>query len=346
MAVLENEYFKKISSTFILFILLVLAFLVLKPILLSIIIGIILAIVISPAHDWLTQKTQSRNLSITIICIFLILLIVVPFWFLTPLFVKQTLNVYESAQKVDFTNFFKKVFPSIFASENISTEFGSVFGSFVTKTLNGLTGGFSELIINFPTIFLHLIVVFATFFFMLRDKDEILTYIGSLMPFPKDVEKNLIRSSKDITFSVVYGQIVIGFVQGIMAGIGFFIFKVPNTIFLTLFAAVAGVLPIIGPALVWIPVVVYLIIAGNSTAAIGVSFFGLLSIILDNLLRPFFISRGARLHPLLSLIGMIGGLFLFGVLGFILGPLILAYVIIILEIYRGKQLQGFLIKQE
>ena len=57
------------------------------------------------------------------------------------------------------------------------------------------------------------------------------------------------------------------------------------------------------------------------------------------------ISKSSKMHPLLSLIGMIGGFFFFGILGFILGPLILAYVIIILELYRGKELQGFFLKQ-
>ena len=188
-----------------------------------------------------------------------------------------------------------------------------------------------------------MIVVFATFFFVLRDNKEILSYLTTLTPFSKEIENKLIKSSKDITLSVIYGQIVIGFVQGLVAGIGFLIFGVPNMIFLTLLAIFAGILPIVGPAIVWIPVAIYLLVAGNTLAAFGVTFFGIISVVIDNLLRPFFISRSSKMHPLLSLLGMIGGFFFFGILGFILGPLILAYVIIILEIYRGKEMQGFLL---
>ena len=107
---------------------------------------------------------------------------------------------------------------------------------------------------------------------------------------------------------------------------------------------IAGILPIVGPAIIWIPVVIYLLLAGNSIAAAGVTVFGVFSAIIDNILRPFFVSKSAKMHPLLSLTGMIGGFLFFGILGFIIGPLILAYVIIILEIYRGKELQGFLLK--
>ena len=164
--------------------------------------------------------------------------------------------------------------------------------------------------------------------------------------FSKDVEKKLIQSSTDITISVVYGQIVIGIIQGLIVGFGFLIFGVPKTIFLTLLAVIAGILPIIGPTIIWIPVVLYLLSNGNTFAAAGVAVFGVISFAIDHFVRPYLITKSSKMHPLLSLIGMTGGFFFFGVLGFLLGPLILAYVIIILEVYRGKELQGFFLKQQ
>ncbi len=340
--VIDSEYFKKILTTLILFVLIVLSFFVLKPILLSLIMGIILAIVFSEPYEMLLEKTKSKGLSLTLTCIFLAFLIILPFWFFAPIFIHQAFSIYEAAQGVDFSGFFVKIFPSL-STASFSSDLGSVFGSFITKTLNSMLSKFSEWFFDLPSVFLHLIVVFATFFFVLRDNKEILSYLTTLTPFSKEIENKLIKSSKDITLSVIYGQIVIGFVQGLVAGIGFLIFGVPNMIFLTLLAIFAGILPIVGPAIVWIPVAIYLLVAGNTLAAFGVTFFGIISVVIDNLLRPFFISRSSKMHPLLSLLGMIGGFFFFGILGFILGPLILAYVIIILEIYRGKEMQGFLL---
>ncbi|MEK6842522.1 MAG: AI-2E family transporter [Nanoarchaeota archaeon] len=341
--IVDSEYFKKITTTVILFILLVLSFLILQPILLSIIMGLIMAVVFFPLYEWILKKTKLKSVALILICLFLITIIVLPFWFLMPIFVEQSFQVYVAAQQIDFVEIFTKIFPSLSATGDVSSEFGSVFSSFVTSSLNSIARVFSEMLLNFPVIFLHMIVVFATFFFVLKDKDEILEYLRGLMPFSKDVEKRLFQSSTNITRSVIYGQIVIGLIQGLIAGIGFLIFGVPNTLFLTLLAVLAGIL-IIGPAIIWIPVVIYLLIAGNSFAAAGVTFFGIISAVIDNFLRPFFISKSSKMHPLLSLTGMIGGFFFFGILGFILGPLILAYVIIILEIYRGKELQGFFLK--
>ena len=341
-AMMDNEYFRKITTTAILIILVVLSFLILKPILLSIIMGLIMAVVFSPAYDWILRKTKMKSIALISICLFLMVLIILLFWLLMPIFVKQSFEIYVAAQKIDFVQVFTKIFPSL-SAEEFTAQFGSIFSGFITSSLNSLVTSVSSLLLNFPIIFLHMIVVFATFFFVLKDKDEILEYLKSLLPFSKDVERRLFQSSTNITRSVIYGQIVIGFIQGLIAGLGFLFFGVPNTIFLTLLAVLAGIL-IIGPAIIWIPVVIYLLLAGNGFAAAGVTFFGIISAVIDNFLRPFFISKSSKMHPLLSLTGMIGGVLFFGILGFIIGPLVLAYVIIILEIYRGKELQGFLLK--
>ena len=91
-------------------------------------------------------------------------------------------------------------------------------------------------------------------------------------------------------------------------------------------------------------VVIYLIIAGSLFSALGVTIFGTFASTVDNFLRPVIVARRTSMHSALILIGMIGGLFLFGILGFILGPLILAYLLIILEIYRNKRVSGIFVK--
>ena len=164
------------------------------------------------------------------------------------------------------------------------------------------------------------------------------TQVGAIAS--RDVENRLIHSSKAITISVIYGQIVVGIIQGIIVGLGFFIFNVPNPLFLTLLAILAGMFPIIGTAIVWIPVIIYLFIAGSIFPAIGVAAFGIVSSVIDNILKPIIVSRRTRMHPLLILIGMVGGLLLFGIFGIILGPLILAYVLILLEVYRNRNIKG------
>lgn len=337
---MDDVYFRKIITGIILIGLVVLSFFLLKPILLSIIVALILAFIFTPVYDWLHRIIKAKNLAALLVCFLLILLIVLPIWFLTPIIINQSVKIYLISQEMDFVTPLKNIFPSLFASEEFSAEIGSILHSFVVKITNSLVNFFSQLILNFPTLFLQFLIVFFTFFFVLRDKEKLVSYIKSLLPFSKDVEKKLFKSSKDIASSVLYGQVLIGIIQGLTIGIGFFIFKIPNALLLTLFACLAGIFPIIGPLIVWIPVLIYLLIAGNNFPAIGILVFGVMSATIDNFLRPIFVSRRTMLHPALILIGMIGGLLLFGFLGFILGPLILAYLLIILEVYRGKKLPG------
>lgn len=334
---MDEIYFRKIMTAIVLAILIVLSFFLLKPILLSIIIALILAFVFYPVYNWINRIIKSKTFSAILICFLLVLLIVLPIWFLTPILIDQSFKIYQASQQMDFVTPLKTIFPSLFGSEEFSEEIGSILYSFVTNVTNSLVNSLSQLILNFPTLALQFLVVFFTFFFVLRDKEKFIAYIQSLLPFSKEVEKKLFESSKGITISVIYGQVIIGIIQGIIIGTGFFIFKVPNALLLTLLASLAGIFPIIGTTIIWIPVSIYLIIGGNTLSAFGLVIFGLISSNIDPLLRPIIISKRVNMHPALIFIGMIGGLFLFGILGFILGPLIIAYLLILLEIYRTKK---------
>ena len=343
---MSENYLKKPETLILLLVLAVLSFLILKPIILSITVGIILAVVFAPAYDRIFKITNSKNLSSTITCLFLILLIILPIWFLIPIFIQQSFEVYQFSQQIDFATPLKSIFPSLFASDEFSDQIASILFSFVTNLANSAVNSFSKFILNFPAFFFQLIVVFFTLFFVLRDKELFLNYVKEISPLSKEVENKIFKSSKDITLSVIYGQVFIGIIQGIITGIGFFIFNVNNALFLTLIASLAGIFPVIGTTIVWLPVAVYLFIGDNTIAAIGVVIFGVFASSIDNILRPMIVSKRTRMHPLILLVGMIGGLFFFGILGFILGPLILAYIFIILETYRTRQLEGVFIPPE
>jgi len=342
---MEDTYFKRIATTVILAVLILLSFFLLRPILLSIIFGIILAFVFSPVYNWLNKIVKSGNLSAAIICLASILLILLPLWFLTPILINQSFKLYLAAQQIDFVSLFKSIFPSLLTADQFSVEVGAILSSFVTRVTNSLVNSVSQLILNFPTLFFQFMVVFFTFFFVLKDKEKLMSYIKSFSPFSKDVEKKLFESSRGITISLIYGQVVIGIIQGIIAGIGFFLFGVPNALLITLFATVAGIFPIIGPFIVWVPVVIYLLIEGNIGPAIGVMAFGIIASLSDNFLRPIIVSKKTNMPPSLILIGIIGGLLLFGILGIILGPLIIAYLLIVLDVYRNKKSPGLLIQE-
>ena len=330
MTNINELYFEKVMTAIILIFLVVLSFLLIKPILLSIIFGLILAFVFTPVYEWLYKKTNSKNLSASIIIAVLIGAIFLSIWYLTPILITQSFKIFQATLQIDFVSTLKGIFPGFFSSPQFS---------------NSITTSLTNILLDLPALSMQILVVLFTFFFVLRDKEEISNYIKSLLPFPKEIENKLFKYSSEITKSVLYGQVLIGILQGLIAGLGFFIFGVPNALFLTLLAALFGILPILGTPIIWAPVAIYMFIAGNNAAGWGVVVFGVISSTIDNILRPLFIAKRTSISSAIILISMIGGLFFFGLLGFVIGLLIIAYLLIILELYRKKP-TGLIIQED
>ncbi|MBM3228789.1 AI-2E family transporter, partial [Candidatus Pacearchaeota archaeon] len=146
-----NEYSSKqlVSGIIILFLIL-LSFLILRPIALSIIIAALLAFTFSPVYDWLYKHTKAKTLSVLLILLFLILIIILPIWFLTPMLINQAIEIFQLTHKIDFTNILQSIFPSFFSSERFAVEIGSIFSSFTTKLAGNSIDYFTQLILNFP----------------------------------------------------------------------------------------------------------------------------------------------------------------------------------------------------
>jgi predicted PurR-regulated permease PerM len=123
---------------------------------------------------------------------------------------------------------------------------------------------------------------------------------------------------------VVYGVLGTALAQAILAGIGFFVFQVPGALFLAFLTFIMSLLPM-GPPLVWIPAVIWLVAHDRIAAAIFLAIWGFLVISgIDNLLKPYLISRAGRLPFILVLLGALGGVLSFGLIGIFLGPILLA----------------------
>lgn len=343
---MEDTYLNKILIAAVVIALVILSFFLLQPILMSIILGFVLAFIFVPVYNWIHKLIKSKNLSALIVTILLIAIIVIPIILFLPTMINESIKIFTGAQQLDFVTPLKNLLPSLFQSDTLSAQVDSILHTFITKLTTGAVDAVSNFLINIPVISLQFTVILFTFFFVMRDKEEFIEYIKSVLPFQKEIQEKLLKATKDVTTSVLYGHVIIGILQGLVAGTGFFLFGVPSPLLFTILAVIAGILPILGPALIWIPVAIYLLISGNNVPAIGVTIFGLASITVDSFLRPLIVSKRLTMNSLLVLLGMIGGFFIFGALGFILGPLVIAYLLIFLEVYRNKKFTGLLVKQE
>jgi predicted PurR-regulated permease PerM len=130
------------------------------------------------------------------------------------------------------------------------------------------------------------------------------------------------------------GTLFIALIQGLLAGVGFWIFGLPQPALWGTLTIITALVPVVGTALIWLPASIYLFSTGVTGMALGLFLWGAILVgSIDNFLRPKLIERYMKVHPFFILISVLGGLSLFGPLGFLLGPLVLSLILALLEIY-------------
>ncbi len=322
-----------IAGIFIL-ILLAFTFLIIRPIFMSIILGLILAYACYPIHKGLSLKIRNKSLSASITGVFVLAVLLGILWFSIPHLINQIFDAYVGLQTFDTLGLLKKIFPPFFSSPQVSANFAAAYNNLISNSAKLSLEKLTSTLINLPSLALKALVVLITFFYGLRDGDKLITLLKDSLPFNKSTTNRFIQKSKDVTFSVVYGRVVIGIAVGILAGIGFFIAGVKSALLLSFMAIIASIIPMIGPWAIWIPVVIGLLVAGKTTAAIFLLFYSIIFVtVFENIATPLIVSKRSKLPTSLTLIGIIGGIIVFGIFGILLGPLIVAYLVVLFEIY-------------
>ncbi|MBT7706633.1 AI-2E family transporter [archaeon] len=315
----------------------ILSFLVLRPIAIPIIFALLFAYIFHPLYIKIYKALKRPNLSAALLMILLGMIIAVPIVYFTPLLVRQIFNIYVNLQNMDLAAAIQGNFPQLLSEESFVTaiyQVNSAIGKMVTTLMNQ----FVNILVDIPNLILKFVVFFFTFFFAIKDSDKLGEYMSRLSPFSKTTEKKFLEGFRGITNSIMLGQVLIGVLQGLALGIGLWILGVGNVLTLTFLTMLISIIPILGSWLVWFPVVVVLIINGDTTAGLILFFYSALFVSsIDNFVRPYLLSKSTNMPLGVSLIGTIGGLYFLGILGLILGPLILAYALIILDLYqKGK----------
>ncbi len=203
---------------------------------------------------------------------------------------------------------------------------GSV-GSFIFDGLSATTRGTVSFLFHF------FLLLYALFFFLM-DGSALLRKILYYMPLENEDERRMVDKFTSVTRATLKGTLLIGVAQGTLAGIAFAIVGIDGAMFWGTLMTLLSVIPGIGTALVWAPAAIIMLAMGKIGQGIFLLLFcGLIVGSIDNLLRPRLVGRDTQMHELLILFGTLGGIMLFGVLGFIIGPILAALFVTIWEIY-------------
>ncbi len=210
------------------------------------------------------------------------------------------------------------------------------------ETVEGLIAGIGKFVINnlghissgaVSFFFQFFVMLFSMYYFLIYGKNY-LAWVLYMLPLNSEEENLLLSKFITVSRATLKGTFVIGAVQGAMGGVAMWIAGIPNTLFWGVIMAVFSIIPAVGPAIVWLPAGIYLLITGNVTAGIGLLLFGAVVIgNIDNLIRPKLVGKETELPDLMIFFSTLGGLALFGASGLIIGPVVAALFITMWEIY-------------
>lgn len=178
-------------------------------------------------------------------------------------------------------------------------------------------------------------IMLVTLFYFLRDRNVLLGFLFRLAPLSAKETRELVRRVSETISATVYGNLVVKLVQGILGGLMFWFLGLPAPLFFGILMALTAMLPIVGTSLVWGPAAVLLLYQGSWVKAIMLIVWGGLVVsLVDNFIYPLLVATELRFHTLGVLFAVFGGLIAFGLAGFVLGPVILASTIALVEIWQ------------
>jgi predicted PurR-regulated permease PerM len=314
----------------VLLVLLYLAFRLAQPFFTYIFMAIILIITVYPVYNWLCKKVKSKKLSSIITIILVLLIIIIPSFIVVSVLVKQTGNFIGSFNLEHFDKINNYLIQVIGPKADLRNNFSEIvvnIKDFVLKSAVSIAGSVADIVLG-------LFIMFFIMYFGFVEGNSWSSGIKQVIPMSKDRKEKLIRGVKDVTHAVIYGQILIALLEGILGGIGFLIVGIHNPVFWGFIMTVLAFIPLVGSGLIWVPAGIIEIINNNMLGGIFIlvyCFF--IFTVIDNLLKPRIISGKGKIHPIVGLIGVLGGLKLFGFLGIIIGPIIAALFITMAEFF-------------
>jgi predicted PurR-regulated permease PerM len=314
----------------------------LKPLL----VGALLAGFARPLYRWISKRLKGHNslaAGLTVLIVFILL--VGPLGAFIGVVVQQAIGVtndalpwleknISTASAFNAHDWIVHRYPSLAAYVPTQQEIAEN-ASRVAKTAAGyLVGLLTQFTAGTAGFLLDFFVMLYSLFFFLRDGRTILSKIFYYTPLDHKDEVRLLERFVSVTRATIKGTIVIGAIQGALAGLGLWFAGIEGAAFWATVMAVLSVLPGIGSAIVWLPAVIYLFILGKAWTATLLLLWCAAGVgTIDNLIRPRLVGKDAQMPDLLILIGTLGGVFVFGPIGFIIGPLICGLFLTVWEIY-------------
>ncbi len=322
---------------------------VLSPFLTSILWAILLAIVFYPLFLKLQRLLKKKRvLSALTMTLFVVLVIVLPAGLLMVSLANEVIDFYHHLDEMIKTGRLQSYLTQIGElpllrgaleklKQYVDLSQADPF-NFLLKNVQQISAFLfnqtSDLLKSISTFVVGFFFTLLSLYYLFKDGESLLKKLKEIVPLPAKESKLIIQRFKDMVYATIYGGILIAIIQGILGGLSFWVLGIASPIFWGTAMAFLSFIPMGGTALIWGPASLFLFIQGSFLKGIILLGLGILLIgMVDNLLRPQFVSARTNIHPLLLFFSVLGGIQAFGMIGLVAGPLIMTLSLTLIEIY-------------
>lgn len=206
------------------------------------------------------------------------------------------------------------------------------------KIASFLATSIGPLVKNLFSFLVNLFILLFALFFVFRDGEKILRVVRHLIPFEREIQDDMLQESRDLIFASVAVALLIAAIQGILGGIAFKVTGVHTAVFLGVLVAFCSIVPVVGSSLIWFPAGLWLAATGHwGKALVILAICGGVAGLADNFVRPLLLRNRTRLNDLLLFLSILGGLNVFGLLGLVVGPTVVAAGLGVLRVYMNRR---------
>lgn len=304
--------------------------------------AIVLVIVFYPVHQRIEARLGSSSWSAIISCLLVIFTILVPLTLITYAVVKELTGFAQNLQ-ANVESLLDPNSPTVGRYLRWLEQYVDIKDlrspGFIAERLKNLGGSLANRTLGFVGGLLGIVIevffVIFTMYYLFRDGDRLRAALRFSLPLEGAKANEIIERTREVISASVYGVLVIATIQGALGGFIFFALGLPSPLLWGVVMMFFSMIPMAGAFIVWVPAALYLMITGQWVKAIILIAFGTFVIgMVDNFLRPKLVGERTRLHELLIFFSVLGGLQVFGVLGLVLGPAVVAITLALLDVVR------------
>jgi predicted PurR-regulated permease PerM len=305
----------------------------------------VLVIVFYPVHKRIAQRTGRPALSALISCVLVVLVILVPVALITVAVFNELSGAMQNLQAglryvLDPNSSFTGPILTWLSRYVDVTQLHS--DQYLLDQLKGMSRSIAGQTLGFlggvVSVVVQMFFVIFTMYYFFKDGEKIYAVLRDSIPLERRQAERVMKRTRDVIDASVYGVISIAIIQGLLGGLAFWALGLPSAIIWGVVMTFLSMIPMLGAFVVWLPAAIYLALSGHWIKAVVLVAWGTLAIgTVDNFLRPKLVGSRTRLHELVIFFAVLGGLKVFGVLGVVLGPVVVAVTLAVIEVFHAAE---------